>query len=215
MVRFFSCPIEGKRRQEMVPSGHEVTQLLRAWSEGDQGALQQLMPIVYDELHRLARHYMNEERPGHTLQPTALVHEAYLRLANAEHADFQGRAHFFAISARVMRRILVDWARLRSAQKRGGDVLVLELGQNLALDGSGKPWPASSNDLVAIDDALKTLAELDSRKSEIVELRFFGGLSLKEIAGVLNVSEETIRKDRNITKSWLKRELTRGPANGD
>jgi RNA polymerase sigma factor (TIGR02999 family) len=198
----------------MVPSGHEVTQLLRAWSEGDQGALQQLMPMVYDELHRLARHYMADERQGHTLQPTALVHEAYLRLANAGQADFQGRAHFFAISARVMRRILVDWARLRSAQKRGGDVPLLELRENLGLDGSGKPWGASSHDLVAIDDALKTLAELDSRKSEIVELRFFGGLSLKETADVLKVSEETIRKDWNITKSWLKRELNRGRADG-
>ena len=171
--------------------------------------------MVYDELHRLARHYMADERPEHTLQPTALVNEAYLRLANAGHADFQGRAHFFAISARVMRRILVDWARLRSAQKRGEGVLVLELRQNPAVDGNGKPWRASSNDLVAIDDALKTLAELDSRKSRIVELRFFGGLSLKETADVLKVSEETIRKDWNISKSWLKRELSRGRADGN
>lgn len=199
----------------MPSSGHEVTQLLRAWSEGDQSALQQLMPMVYGELHRLARHYMAEERPGHTLQPTALVNEAYLRLANAEHADFRGRAHFFAISARVMRRILVDWARLRRAQKRGGDVPLLELRQNLGLDGNGKPWEASGNDLVAIDDALKTLAALDARKSEIVELRFFGGLSVKETAEVLKISEETIRRDWNFTKSWLKRELTRGHANGN
>lgn len=191
-----------------------MTRLLRAWSEGDQGALQQLVPIVYDELHRLARRFMAEERPGHTLQPTALVHEAYLRLANAGRADFENRAHFFAISAGVMRRILVDWARRRSAQKRGADVLVLELRENLA-PRNGKLWRASSNDLVEIDDALKTLAEFDSRKSRIVELRFFGGLSLEETADALQVSGETIRKDWNITKSWLKRELTRGRANGN
>jgi len=197
----------------MTPMGHEVTQLLRAWSEGDQGALERLMPMVYDELYRLARHYMAVERPGHTLQATALVNEAYLRFANAD-ADFKGRSHFFAIAARVMRRILVDWARSRGAQKRGGDVPMVELDQNAALDGSDTPWGTSSDDLIAIDDALKALAKLDARKSEIVELRFFGGLSLKETAEVLKVSEETIRKDWNITKSWLKRELSRGQAYG-
>jgi RNA polymerase sigma factor (TIGR02999 family) len=197
----------------MAPLGNEVTQLLRAWSDGDQGALDRLMPMVYDELHRLARHYMAVERPGHTLQATALVNEAYLRLANTE-PDFNGRAHFFAVAARAMRRILVDWARSRGARKRGGDVPLLELDQNAALDGGGAPWGTSSNDLIAIDDALKTLAKLDARKSEIVELRFFGGLSIKETADVLNVSEETIRKDWNITKSWLKRELSRGQLYG-
>lgn len=194
----------------MTSSGHEVTQLLRAWSNGDQGALDRLMPIVYDELHRLARHYMAEERPGHTLQPTALVNEAYLRLANAGPADLQDRAHFFAISARVMRRILVDLARVRHAQKRGSDLPVLELRQNQNLERNGVPRFSSSNDLIAIDDALKTLAEFDPRKSEIVELRFFGGLSIKETADALHVSEETIRKDWNITKSWLRRALSRG-----
>jgi RNA polymerase sigma-70 factor, ECF subfamily len=197
----------------MAPLENEVTQLLRAWSDGDQGALDRLMPMVYDELHRLARHYMAVERPGHTLQATALVNEAYLRLANTE-PDFNGRAHFFAVAARAMRRILVDWARSRGARKRGGDVPLLELDQNAALDGGGAPWGTSSNDLIAIDDALKTLAKLDARKSEIVELRFFGGLSIKETAEVLNVSEETIRKDWNITKSWLKRELSRGQLYG-
>ena len=197
----------------MAPLGHEVTQLLRAWSEGDQGALDQLMPMVYDELYRLARHYMAVERPGHTLQATALVNEAYLRLASVE-SDFKGRTHFFAIAARVMRRILVDWARSRCAQKRGGDVPVLELDQNAVIEGGGTPWGTSSDDLIAIDDALKALAKLDARKSEIVELRFFGGLSVKETAEVLKVSEETIRKDWNITKSWLKRELSRGQAYG-
>ena len=194
----------------MASSGKEVTQLLRAWSEGDESALDKLIPLVYDELHRLARHYMAQERPGHTLQATALVNEAYLRLANAGPADFQGRTHFFAISARVLRRILVDWARVQNAQKRGGDAPVLELPQNLALDQDGKPWGNSTDDVIAIDDALKALAELDARKSEIVELRFFGGLTLKETAEVLKVSEETIRKDWNITKSWLRRELSGG-----
>jgi RNA polymerase sigma factor (TIGR02999 family) len=196
----------------MAPLGTEVTQLLRAWSDGDPGALERLMPMVYDELHRLARHYMAAERPGHTLQATALVNEAYLRLANAE-PDFSGRAHFFAVAARAMRRILVDWARSRGAQKRGADVPVLQL-DHAELDEGGAPWGTSSDDLIAIDDALKTLAKLDARKSEIVELRFFGGLSIKETAEVLNVSEETIRNDWNITKSWLKRELSRGQAYG-
>ena len=197
----------------MVPPGHEVTQLLRAWSEGDEGALDRLMPVVYDELYRLARHYMAVERPGHTLQATALVNEAYLRLAKSE-PDFKGRTHFFAIAARVMRRILVDWARSRGAGKRGGDVPMVELDQNAAFEEGGAARGKSSEDLIAIDDALTTLAKLDARKSGIVELRFFGGLSVKETAEVLKVSEETIRKDWNITKSWLKRELSRGQAYG-
>ena len=197
----------------MVPPGHEVTQLLRAWSEGDEGALDRLMPVVYDELYRLARHYMAVERPGHTLQATALVNEAYLRLAKSE-PDFKGRTHFFAIAARVMRRILVDWARSRGAGKRGGDVPMVELDQNAAFEEGGAARGKSTEDLIAIDDALTTLAKLDARKSGIVELRFFGGLSVKETAEVLKVSEETIRKDWNITKSWLKRELSRGQAYG-
>ena len=188
----------------------QITQLLRAWSEGDQSALDALVPLVYDELHRLARRYMADERPGHTLQATALVNEAYLRLANSEPAGFLDRAHFFAVSARVMRRILVDWARARQAQKRGSDVPALELQEDLAVEAG-----SSGNDLVAVDDALQTLAGFDPRKSQVVELRFFGGLSLKETADVLKVSEETIRKDWNITKSWLKRELSRGRADGN
>jgi RNA polymerase sigma factor (TIGR02999 family) len=186
-----------------MASGPQLTQLLRAWSEGDQGALEQLVPLVYEELHRLARRYMADERPGHTLQATALVNEAYLRLASTEPAGFRDRAHFFAVSARVMRRILVDWARSRQAQKRGSDVPALELEENLAVSAA-----ASGDDLVAIDDALKTLAVFDSRKSQIVELRFFGGLSVKETAVVLKVSEETVRRDWNLAKSWLRAELT-------
>jgi RNA polymerase sigma-70 factor (ECF subfamily) len=181
----------------------QLTQLLRAWSEGDQGALDQLVPLVYGELHRMAQRCMADERPGHTLQATALVNEAYLRLVNSGPASFQDRAHFFAVSARVMRRILVDWARSRQAQKRGSDIPALELQDDLAVVKG-----TSGDDLVEIDDALKTLAGFDSRKSQIVELRFFGGLSVKETAEVLKVSEETIRRDWNLARSWLRTELT-------
>jgi RNA polymerase sigma-70 factor (ECF subfamily) len=187
----------------MESSGPQLTQLLRAWSEGDQGALEQLMPMVYEELHRLARRYMSDEAPGHTLQATALVNEAYLRLVQADPSGWQDRTHFFAVSARVMRRILVDWARRRQAQKRGSDTPALELQDNLAVAAG-----SSGNDLVAIDDALKTLAAFDSRKSQIVELRFFGGLSVKETAAVLTISEETVRRDWKVAKSWLRRELS-------
>jgi RNA polymerase sigma-70 factor (ECF subfamily) len=193
----------------MASSGPQITQLLQAWSEGDEGALELLMPIVYEELHRLAQRYMADERPGHTLQATALVNEAYVRLANAGRGGWHDRAHFFAVSARVMRRILVDWARSRRAQKRGSDVPVLELQENLAVVG-GK----SGNDLIAIDDALTTLATLDSRQSQIVEMRFFGGLSVKETAEVLTVSEETVRRDWKVAKSWLRRELSLESSHG-
>jgi len=186
-----------------MESGAHLTQLLRAWSDGDEDALEQLVPLVYEELHRLAQRCMADERPGHTLQATALVNEAYLRLANSEPAGFRDRAHFFAVSARVMRRILVDWARSRQAQKRGSDVPAVELHENLAIAPR-----ASGDNLVAIDDALKTLSAFDARKSQIVELRFFGGLSVKETAGVLKVSEETVRRDWNLAKSWLRVELT-------
>lgn len=187
----------------MASSEPQITQLLQAWSEGDQGALEQLMPMVYEELHRLARRYIADERPGHTLQTTALVNEAYLRLAHSGQSDWRGRTHFFAASARVMRRILVDWARGRRAQKRGSDIPAIELQDNLAIAKG-----TSGNDLIAIDDALKTLASLDARQSQIVELRFFGGLSVKETAEVLTVSEETVRRDWNVAKSWLRRELS-------
>jgi RNA polymerase sigma factor (TIGR02999 family) len=193
----------------MASSGPQITQLLQAWSEGDEGALELLMPIVYEELHRLAQRYMADERPGHTLQATALVNEAYVRLANAGRGGWHDRAHFFAVSARVMRRILVDWARSRRAQKRGSDVPALELQENLAVAG-GK----SGNDLIAIDDALTTLATLDSRQSQIVEMRFFGGLSVKETAEVLTVSEETVRRDWKVAKSWLRRELSLESSHG-
>jgi RNA polymerase sigma-70 factor, ECF subfamily len=186
------------------PSPREVTQLLRAWGEGDERALGHLTPLVYDELHRAAKRYMARERPGHTLQATALVNEVYLRLVDSARANWQDRAHFFAVCAQMMRRILVDWARSRRAAKRGGEAhpIELETAPEVALE------PAT--DLVALDDALNALAALDQRRSQTVELRFFGGLSVEETAEVLKVSPETVTRDWKLAKSWLRRELSRG-----
>ncbi len=192
----------------MEPSPNQITELLQSWNNGDRGAIEKLMPLVYEELHRLAARYMSDERPGHTLQATALVNEAYLRLVDSAHAGWEGRAHFFAVCARVMRRILVDWARSRQALKRGSDVPPLMLDEALAV------IERPGTDLVAIDDALKALAVVDARKSEIVELRFFGGLSVKETAEALNVSEETVHRDWRLAKSWLRCELGGGHAGG-
>jgi RNA polymerase sigma factor (TIGR02999 family) len=186
----------------MQPPSEQITQLLQSWSQGDQGAIDKLVPLVYDELHRLAHRYMADERPGHTLQTTELVNEAYLRLVDSAHANWEGRAHFFGVCAQVMRRILVDWARSRQALKRGGDVRALDLDEALAV--AKQP----GMDLVAIDDALKALAAVDPRKSQVVELRFFGGLSVKEAAEVLKVSPETVQRDWKLAKSWLRRELS-------
>jgi RNA polymerase sigma factor (TIGR02999 family) len=191
----------------MESSANQITQLLQNWSDGDEHAIEQLMPLVYDELHRMARRYMSSEKPGHTLQATALVNEAYLRLVNASEANFQNRTHFFAVSAQVMRRILVDWARTRQAAKRGSDVPALELNEALAIPAQ------TGTDLVAVDDALKALALVDARKSQVVELRFFGGLSIEETAEVLKVSRETVNRDWRLAKSWLRREL--GHPGGD
>jgi RNA polymerase sigma-70 factor (ECF subfamily) len=190
------------------PSAHQITQLLRAWSGGDQSALERLMPMVYNDLHRLAQHYMAQERPDHTLQPTALVHEAYLRMLDSAHPSWQDKAHFFAVCARMMRRILVDWARSRQTLKRQSDNSPLHFQEALA--GVGRP----GTDLVAVDDALTALAAVDMRKSQIVELRFFGGLSAKESAEVLKVSEETALRDWKLAKSWLRRELSKEQSHG-
>ena len=189
-------------------SAHEVTLLLRAWSEGEQGALEKLVPLVYDQLHRLAERYMAQERPGHTLQTTALVNEAYLRLVDSTQANWQNRAQFFAVCAQLMRRILVDWARARQALKRGGDVRPLDLEEALVVAEGGGP------DLVALDDALKALAVVDPRKSQVVELRFFGGLGVKETAEVLKVSVETVTRGWKLAKSWLRRELSKANQDG-
>jgi RNA polymerase sigma factor (TIGR02999 family) len=187
----------------MDASAHEVTRLLQAWSEGEQSALERLIPLVYRELHRLARHYMAGQQPGHTLQTTALLNEAYLRLVDSPHLGWQNRAHFFAVSAQVMRRILVDWARSRQALKRGGETRPLQLEEALVVAD------APGADLVALDDALKALAVLDPRKCEVVELRFFGGLSVEETAKVLKVSPETVMRDWKSAKRWLRRELSK------
>jgi RNA polymerase sigma factor (TIGR02999 family) len=180
----------------------EVSALLRAWSEGDRGALDRLTPIVYEELHRLARRHMRGERPGHSLQTTALVNEAYLKLADYKRMDWQDRAHFFAVSAQVMRRILVDRARRRNV-KRGGGV------QHVSLDDATVVAAAGGTDLVALDDAMNALAEISPRKVQVVEMRFFGGLSVEETAAVLKVSSVTVMRDWNSAKAWLYRELSR------
>jgi RNA polymerase sigma factor (TIGR02999 family) len=180
---------------------NEVTELVQAWSRGEPQALQNLVPIVYSELHRLAHHYMKGERPGHALQTTALINEAYLRLAEARLEACPGRAYFFGVCARLMRQILVDWARTHQSLKRQGDYHPLTL--NEALAASSQPDP----DLLAVDDALNALAAIDPRKAEIVELRFFGGLSIDETAQALNISIGTVSRDWGIARTFLHRHL--------
>jgi RNA polymerase sigma factor (TIGR02999 family) len=182
-------------------SPKEITQLLVAWSDGDEAALAELTPLVYDELHRLAHHYMLHERAGHTLQTTALVNEAYLRLIEWKQVRWQNRSHFFAISAQLMRRILVDFARMRGYQKRGGGAIAV------TLDDSVLASAEKGTDLVALDEALVALAELNERQAKVVELRFFGGLSNDETAEVLKVSQGTVRRDWSLASAWLHREL--------
>lgn len=182
----------------------EVTQLLRAWSQGDQSVKDELYQLVYDELHRLAHRYMRRENAGHTLQTTALVNEAYLRLADAQNLSFQDRTHFFAVSANVMRRILIDEARARRADRRGGDNIVLAIDE--ALDSEKQ----EDLDLIALDLALQGLAKINERQSKVVELRYFGGLSVEETAKVLSVSPDTVMRDWRFAKAWLKREMLRG-----
>jgi RNA polymerase sigma factor (TIGR02999 family) len=182
----------------------DVSALLHAWSNGDQDALQALTPIVYEELHRLARHYMRRERPGHSLQATALVNEAYMRLADYTRMQWQDRAHFFAVSAQAMRRILVDHAR-RHNVKRGRGVQHVSL-EDVAVVAQGEEV---ETDLVALDEALIGLTRIDPRKAQIVEMRFFGGLTVEEIGGVLKVSPGTVKRDWRAAKAWLYQELTR------
>ena len=189
------------RSLTMETSSHDVTQLLQAWSVGEQDALAKLTPLVYQELRRLAQRYMAQERPGQTLQATALVHEAYLRLVGVKKLNWQNRAQFFGVSAQFMRRILVDRARSRRSLKRGGDAQPVSFDEALVLS------PEPGQDLVALDDALKTLATMDPRRSRVVELRFFGGLTVEETAEVLHVSPETVMHDWKLAKAWLLREL--------
>jgi len=196
--------IENSSRPKAPSADTDVSGLLRAWSDGDQDALQALTPIVYEELHRLARHYMRRERSGHSLQATALVNEAYMRLADYTRMQWQDRAHFFAVSAQVMRRILVDYARRHNVKRgRGAQHVPLE---DVAVVASGE---AAETDLVALDEALIGLTRIDPRKARIVEMRFFGGLSVEEIGEVLKVSPGTIKRDWRAAKAWLYQELTR------
>ena len=185
---------------------NQVTELLVRWRGGDKEALDSLMPLVYGELRRIAQHYLNNERPDHTLQGTALVHEAYVRLAHQDLPQWQNRAHFFAVAAQLMRQILVDYARSHRASKRGGDVYKLALD-----DAEEQPQPADL-DIVALDDALKTLALMDSQQSKVVELKFFGGLTIEDTAEVLGISPSTVKRDWVTARAWLYRELDRSAA---
>ena len=185
----------------LTHSPKEITRLLVAWGDGDRSALEELAPLVHTELHRLAHHYMGRERHGHTLQTSALVNEAYVRLIDWKEVRWQNRAHFFAVSAQLMRRILVDFARDRQYLKRGGGALRVSLGEAEAFSVE------RGADLVALDEALTGLAEVDRRKGQVVEMRFFGGLSVEEVAEVLKVSKETVMRDWRLAKVWLLREL--------
>jgi RNA polymerase sigma factor (TIGR02999 family) len=183
------------------PSSEEITQLLLAWGDGDKSALERLMPLVYEEMRKIARRYMNRQRPGHTLQTTALVNEAYLRLIDSNKVQWQNRAHFFAISAQLMRRILVDFARTRFNLKHGGHVPQVSLDEAMVVASQ------RSVDLIALDDALKTLASFDPRQSQIVELRYFGGLTEEEVGEVVKTSTRTVRREWAQARAWLFREL--------
>src|SRR5438045_5647083 len=185
----------------MRSSPQEVTQLLVDWSNGNQAALDKLMPLVYEELHRLAHRYMNQERPGHTLQTSALVNEAFVKLVDQRDVQWQNRAHFFGIAAQLMRRILVDYARSRNYLKRGGGALQVSLDETLIVSEE------RAAEVLALDDVLKGLAEFDIRKSNIVELRFFVGLSIDETAEVLGVSPGTVMRDWTLAKAWLKKQM--------
>jgi RNA polymerase sigma factor (TIGR02999 family) len=186
-----------------TPAPKDVTELLLAWSSGDNAALEVLIPLIHNDLRRLARHYMRQEKPGHTLQTTALVNELYLRVIGQRESNWQNRAHFFAVSAQSMRRILVDMAREKRAQRRGSGSEPLSLDEALVFTAS------RAAELVALDDALSELAQLDERKSRIVEMRFFGGLSVDETAEVLQVSPETVMREWKRAKAWLCCELGR------
>ena len=182
-------------------SPHDVTELLEKWSQGDQSALERLMPLVYDELHRLAGAYLRRERREHTLQPTALVNEAYLKLVGQRHANWQNRAQFFGVAAQLMRRVLVDHARAYHAAKRGGP------GYNISLSNAHRFGDEPDLDLLALHEALDGLAKIDANQARIVELRFFGGLTIGEAAEVMDVSHATIEREWRVARAWLRRQL--------
>ena len=184
------------------PARHQITELLAEWREGNQSALDELYPLVYDELHRLARRYMSRERKDHTLQTTALINEAYVRMVDQKNVNWANRSHFFAISAQIMRRILIDHARRHAYAKRGGGA------QQVSLEEVAVIAPEQGREMLRLDEALKTLAERDPRRSQVVELRYFGGLNNEEIAGVLHVSENTVTRDWNMARAWLYQQLT-------
>jgi RNA polymerase sigma factor (TIGR02999 family) len=192
-----------------TPAPQEVTRLLIAWGNGDQAALDELLPLVYQELHRLAARHLRRERGHHTLQTTALVHEAYLRLIDQKAAQWQNRAHFFAIAAQMMRRVLVDHARSRQYQKRGGGA------RRVSFDEALEVSDERAAEVVALDEALTALAEFDERKSRLVELRFFGGLSIEETAEVLGVSPGTVMRDWTLAKTWLQRQINKRGQDAD
>ena len=185
----------------MKPASHEITQLLKDWGTGDQTALDKLMPLVYEQLHKLAHQHMRREKPGHMLQTSALINEAYLRLVDQPQIVWENRSHFFGIAARVMRRILVDEARKRNSSKRGGGAIQVSLSQ--AMSASQE----QAANVIALDDALKNLEAIDSRQSEIVELRFFGGLSIEETADVLKISPGTVMRDWTFARAWLRSQM--------
>ena len=185
-----------------TPSPQEMTELLAAWSDGDRGALDRLLPLVERELHRLAHHYMSRENPGHTLQTSALVNEAYLKLCDQTRVRWQNRAHFFAIAARIMRRFLTNYARDRHRDKRGGHAVQVSLSEVAVMSEE------RSAELLALDEALERLAEFDPRKASVVELRHFGGLTAAETAEVLGVSPATVKREWSLARAWLRRELS-------
>jgi RNA polymerase sigma-70 factor, ECF subfamily len=186
---------------------HEITQLLAEWREGNQAALDELYPLVYDELHRLARRYMSRERKGHTLQTTALINEAYVRLVDQRNVQWANRSHFFAISAQIMRRILIDHARRHAYAKRGGGA------RQVSLDETAIVIQDDLAEFLRLDEALKSLAELDPRRSQVVELKYFGGLNNDEIAGVLKISKNTVIRDWNMARAWLYSQLAGSASN--
>jgi RNA polymerase sigma factor (TIGR02999 family) len=188
-----------------TPSPQEVTQLLADWAKGDRSALDKLFPLVHSELRRIAQRQMSQERPGHTLQATALVNEAYLKLAGQQGFDWQNRAHFFAVCAQVMRHILIDHARAHARDKRGGGAVKVSLNDALVVVAEDQ-----ASHFIALDEALRTLERLDPQKGKIVELRYFGGLSVEEAAGVMNISPRTVRREWQRAKAWLYRMMTEG-----
>jgi RNA polymerase sigma-70 factor (ECF subfamily) len=189
---------------ERVPSSSRMSELLQAWTGGNREALEQIVELAYPELHKIARRCLNNERPGHTIQATALVNEAYLKLVDVRRMEWQDRAHFFAVGARIMRRILVDYARARGYAKRGGAAQRVDFTESLNVS------PQTDLDVELLDEALQALEKFDSRKAQVVEMRYFGGLTADETAAVLNISPQSVHRDWSLAKAWLLREMTEG-----